>query len=108
MDPQLKAQCREVISVATISGADAAGDFTFNAAGSLPARVVNVEETHERADGTLLKTTIAIITESEIKMSDRVWLPGVNPATASLARIPRFVEKAVDEFGNVDFYRTKL
>tara|TARA_R110002020_G_scaffold64898_5_gene171770 strand:+ start:247 stop:573 length:327 start_codon:yes stop_codon:yes gene_type:complete len=108
MDPQLKAQCAETINVATISGADAAGDFSYNAAGSMAARVVNVEETHERIDGTIVKTTVTIITENEIKLSDRVWLPGANPATASLARVPRFIEKAINERGAVDFFRTKL
>lgn len=108
MDPQLKAQCAETVSVATVATADAAGDFTYNAATTLAARVVNVEQTHERADGTVVKTTIVIITENEIKLSDRVWLPGDNPATASLARVPRFVEKAVTELGTTDFYRTKL
>ena len=56
----------------------------------------------------MLETTIAIITETEIKLTDRIWLPGVSSADATLARRPQYIEKAVDEFGNLDFYRTKL
>ena len=108
MDPQLKAQLKETINVAAATGADAAGDPSYAAAASRAARVVNVRDTIERADGTILKTTIAIITEAAINMTDRVWLPGDSAADATLARRPRYIEKAVDEYGNLDFYRTKL
>ena len=108
MDPQLKAQLRETIYVAAASSVDAAGDASFAAAASRLARVVNISDTIEQADGTKLKTTVAIITEAEIPMNSRVWLPGVDQSNNSLARVPRFVERAVDEKGNLDFYRTKL
>tara|TARA_Y100001938_G_scaffold138943_1_gene205139 strand:- start:136 stop:462 length:327 start_codon:yes stop_codon:yes gene_type:complete len=108
MDPQLKSQLRETIYVATASSVDAAGDATFAAAASRLARVVNVSDTIEQADGTKLKTTVAIITEAEIPMNARVWLPGVDQTDNSLSRVPRFVERAVDERGNLDFFRTKL
>ena len=108
MDPQLKAQLAEVIYVATASSVDAAGDASFAAPASRAARVVNVSDTVEADDGTKLSTDVAIITEAEIPMNSRVWLPGVDQNDSSLARVPRYVEKAVDEFGNLDFYRTKL
>ena len=108
MDPQLKAQLRETIYVAAASSVDAAGDASFAAAASRLARVVNISDTIEQADGTKLKATVAIITEAEIPMNSRVWLPGVDQSNNSLARVPRFVERAVDEKGNLDFYRTKL
>ena len=108
MDPQLKTLLQETINVASASGKDAAGDLSFGAPATRSARVVNVRETVERRDGTMLETTIAIITETEIKLTDRIWLPGVNSADATLARRPQYIEKAVDEFGNLDFYRTKL
>lgn len=111
MDPQLIQQLRETISVATASGADAAGDATYNAPSTLSARVVNITKTSELgrlagADGTIPKSAIAIITQTEIPMNSRVWLPGLDSANATLARNPHYVEKAVDEFGNLDFYRT--
>jgi len=108
VDPQLKAQLRETISVAAATGVDAAGDPSYAAPATRSARVVNVTETHERGDGTLLKTTIAIVTETAVSMTDRIWLPGDSSADATLARVPRFIEKAIDEFGSLDFYRTKL
>jgi chitodextrinase len=108
MDPQLKAQLAETIYVATASGVDQAGDPSYNAPATRAARVVNVRDTVERKDGTILETTVAIITEAEIKLTDRVWLPGVDQTDATKARRPRYVEKAITERGALDFYRTKL
>lgn len=108
MDPQLKAQLAETIYVAIVAAADAAGDTAFGAPVSRSARVVNIQETHEKVDGTKYKTDVAIITENEIALNSRVWLPGVDQTNAALARVPRFVERAITERGAIDFYRTKL
>jgi len=108
MDPQLKNQLRETINVASANGVDAAGDLSYAAPASRSARVVNVRDTVEKKDGTMLQTNVAIITEAAINLTDRVWLPGDSSADATLARRPEYVEKAVDEFGNLDFYRTRL
>ena len=108
MDPQLRAQLAETIYVSTASSVDAAGDATFSAPAARSARVVNIQETHEAVDGTKFKTNVAIITESEIALNSRVWLPGVDQTDATKARIPRFVERAITERGAVDFFRSKL
>jgi len=108
VDPQLKTLLKETINVATASGKDAAGDLSYNAPAARSARVVNVRDTVEKRDGTMLETTIAIITETAISLTDRVWLPGVDSSNATLSRRPQYIEKAVDEFGDLDFYRTKL
>lgn len=108
MDPQLKSQLRETIYVSTQSTVDAAGDSSYNAPASRLARVVNKRDTIEKADGTTLKTDVAIITVAEIGLHTRVWLPGVNQNDASLARVPRFSERAVTEHGALDFFRTYL
>jgi hypothetical protein len=108
MDPQLKSQLRETIYVSTQSSVDAAGDASYNAPASRLARVVNKHLTFERKDGTHEKTDVAVITEAEISLDTRVWLPGVDQTNASLARVPRFSEKAITEKGALDFYRTYL
>ena len=108
MDPQLKAQLAETINVSTQASVDAAGDPAYNAPAARSARVVNKRDTIERADGTILKTEVAIITEAEIGLAARVWLPGVNSGDATLARVPRFSERAITERGAIDFFRTYL
>ena len=108
MDPQLRAQLAETINVSTQASVDAAGDTGYNAPASRAARVVNKLLTIERADGTILKSDCAIITEAEIGLDARVWLPGVNPADATAARVPRFSERAITERGTIDFFRTYL
>ena len=108
MDPQLKSQLRETIYVSTQASVDAAGDPSYNAPASRSARVVNKRETIERPDGTILKTDVAIITEAEIGLHTRVWLPGVDQSNATLARVPRFSERAITEHGAIDFFRTYL
>ncbi|QDP63948.1 MAG: hypothetical protein Unbinned3992contig1000_62 [Prokaryotic dsDNA virus sp.] len=108
MDPQLRSQLRETIHVSTQTGVDAAGDASYAAPAARLARVVNKRDTVERADGTRLDTDVAIITEAEIGLHTRVWLPGVSSADATLARVPRFSERAITEHGQVDFFRTYL
>jgi hypothetical protein len=108
VDPQLKAQLAETIYVSTQASVDAAGDAAYNAPASRSARVVNKRDAIERDDGTILKTEVAIITEAEIGLAARVWLPGVNQNDASLARVPRFSERAITERGAIDFFRTYL
>ena len=108
MDPQLKAQLAETIHVSTQSSVDSSGDVTYGAPASRKARVVNKVMTFERADGTKEKTDVAIITEAEIGIAARVWLPGVDQSNGNLARVPRYSEKAVTELGTVDFFRTYL
>jgi hypothetical protein len=108
MDPQLRAQLAETIYVSTQTTVDAAGDASYAAPASRAARVVNKLLTVERADGTLLKSDCAIITEAEIGLNTRVWLPGVDQANATLARVPRFSERAITERGAIDFFRTYL
>lgn len=108
MDPQLKAQLRETIYVSTQAAVDAAGDPSYNAPAARLARVVNKRDTVDKADGTTLKTDVAIITEAEIGLHARVWLPGVDQTNATLARVPRFSERAITEHGTIDFFRTYL
>ena len=108
MDPQLRAQLAETIHVSTQAAVDAAGDSSYNAPAARAARVVNKRDTVEKSDGTIVKTEVAIITEAEIGLHTRVWLPGVDQSNATLARVPRFSERAVTERGTLDFFRTYL
>jgi len=106
MDAQLKAQLKETINVAAESSRDNFGDITLGTPSTVSARVEQIEGTITYENGRQEITTIRIFTESEIKKTDRVWLPGDSTGNSNLARRPKTVKKFVDENGNTDYYET--
>jgi hypothetical protein len=108
MDPQLKAQLAETVYIAVASGVDSAGDYSYGAPVARSARVVDVAADSEGPDGTNEASDAVLIVEAEVFESDRVWLPGVNQADATLARRPKRIERGVGEFGTTDFFRVTV
>jgi hypothetical protein len=108
MDAQLKKQLSLTINVRSAASRNNYGDTTFGSASSMSARVENKTEVYETSTGMEERQAIVVITESEIKITDRVFLPGDSADTANLGHVPRNVFKLYDEKGNVDFYRTVL
>jgi len=108
MDAQLKKQLSLTINVRAAASRNNYGDTTFGSASSMSARVENKTDVFETTTGMEERQSIVVITESEIKITDRVFLPGDSADTANLGHVPREVAKFYDEKGNVDFYRTVL
>lgn len=107
MDAQLKAQCQQIIHVATQSTRNSFGDPSFGAATAVQARVEDDQQEYgDSPDGERRRTRKRIVTESRINMSDRIWLPGDSPADPSLGRSPYQVQELPDERGGIDHYET--
>ena len=108
MDAQLKKQLSLTVNVRVAASRNNYGDATFGSASPISARVENKTDIFETSTGKEERQSIIVITESEIKITDRVFLPGDSADTANLGHVPREVAKFYDEKGNVDFYRTVL
>lgn len=108
MDPQLKLQLRQTIYVATAASRNNFGDPAYGTPTAVLARVETDTQEMETPDAEKRQTRWVIITESQINMSDRIWLPGVDQTQGSLGREPRQVDELFDEFGNVDHYETTV
>lgn len=102
----LKRQLRQTINVAQLVSRDDRGAATYGAATPVKARVELKTNTTRGLDGVQRSTTHMIITESEIRATDAIWLPGDSAADASKLRRPSEVRPFPDENGNVTHYET--
>lgn len=81
---------------------------TFGTATAVKARVEPRVRESTGSDGELLVTEYDILTATEIKRSDRVWLPGVSSSDATKARAPAVISAGVDERGATTHWRVSV
>ena len=116
LDPQLRAQLAQTIYVASASTVDNYGQVAYGTPAAVKARVENLSSIDSGSrggaigvsDGEQRASSMLIITETAIALSDRIWLPGDNQADPTLARRPISVLVLPNEKGAVDHYETKL
>lgn len=108
MDAQLRLQLQQTIYVATASSRNNFGDPVYGVPTAVKARVETDTQEMETPDAEKRQTRWVIITESQINMSDRIWLPGVDQTNSALGREPRQVDQLVDELGVVDHFETTV
>jgi len=106
MDPQLKCQLAQTISVASVSSVSNMGDPTYGTPATRNARVVTQRTIVQSPDGEEIISNQVIVTEAEIKIDDRVWLPGDDNTNTGLARTPKSIIRGIDEIGNIDHFET--
>jgi hypothetical protein len=113
VDPQLKAQLNQTISVASLSSIDSYGKITYGSPAEVAARVELVDGSDVRsyfggAPGGEYETRHVIITEDAIADTDHIWLPGDDDTNAALARRPLEVFAVPAENGAISHYETIL
>ena len=107
-------QLNQVIAVQspTTGTLNAYGRPTWGSATQKDARVEPDSQTFDNADGTRLTTDWLVIVETEIKLTDRVWLPPDGDTLASLddrkANIPRRVFHRINEDGTDSHWEVRL
>jgi hypothetical protein len=109
VDPQLRLQCAEVISIATPATLDIAGQiltgtpFTAFARTEQRYREVTVNGVLEKTTHFVIldATTGASVTQSSMR-NVQIWLPGDSSSDVTLARRPKTVHYCVDEYGALD------
>lgn len=103
-----KTLLNQTISVAAKSSRDAYGDPSYDAASSVSAYVERRRQIVEMPTGEKVETTHWIVVESEIKTTDRIWLPGDSTSDPSLAHTPASVEAFVDDTGATHHYEVMV
>lgn len=106
MDVQLKAQCLQTVNIKARSSVDGWGTRVDGSAVPLAARVEFKVTLVMGADGEQKTTSHHIVTESEILLTDRLWLDGDSTSDATKARIPLSIGRAINEDGTVSHYET--
>lgn len=99
MDPQIKGQLKQTIYVATASSISSAGETTYGTPASRAARVVRKDIVVTGPGGEQRASSHTILTESEIALSSRIWMPGDSSADATLARVALSTEPVIGELG---------
>ena len=94
----------DTISVASQAGVTGSGDPTYAAARTLKARVVY----GRKAGNSENPPATVVYCESELVVTDRIWLPGANAAVANESLRPVSVERARDMRGARALWKATL
>lgn len=98
----------DTISHAAVSGVDSDGQLTYATATSVAAKVQERDE--EVSAGTEQSVTYRaeIITLTQIRRGDRVWLPGDSSSSTDLAHTPASVQSATGIGSGETVYKVML
>jgi hypothetical protein len=104
LDCTLRASMRQTAYVARFIGNSAAGDPAHNAPAAFMCRC---DASHALVMGSNAEEETAtheIICTAPIKEKDLIFVPGANPYDMSQGRMPKRIDVAVDEFGDISHY----
>jgi hypothetical protein len=88
MDPALKSLLTQTIHVRRPTGFSPGGTPTLAAAVAMLAYLEPGATQGSGMGGTEMRTGTLIITETDIGMDDRIWMPGDDPTDLTLAETP--------------------
>jgi hypothetical protein len=115
MDPQLKAQLRQIASYAVSSAtANVYGEVGVGSVATVYCRLESRIRSMEKTDGTFQATRQPLLVldadgdTATPTFETKYWLPGISSSTAGLARHPKFIEVVVDEYGAVQHWELEF
>lgn len=113
MDPQLKAQLKQICAYSISSGtANAFGEVQVGSTATAKCRLESRVRSTERADGTfeVTRNPMLILAEDATTptFEARFWLPGTSSSTAAFARKPKFIEPCIGERGELDHWELEF
>ena len=108
MDPVLKSLMTQKINVARVASYSASGTEVLSTPEEISAYVEILRQIQGTNGGEEEKTTHLIITEKEITIDDRVWLPGLDPSDPAKSRQPKIVGSFSDICGGLDHYEVLI
>lgn len=115
MDPQLKAQLRQIASYAVSTAtANVYGEVSVGSVATVYCRLESRVRSMERVDGTFQATRqpLLVIDADGVSATPtfetRYWLPGTSSSSATYARHPKFIEVVVDEYGAVQHWELEF
>lgn len=100
----------QTINVARVTGllGDGSAECVYGVPVAQVARVEPQSKMVNSPNGKEKMSTTLIITEFAITEEDRVWLPGVDSADNTLARLPMLVEVGVDTDGTPHHFEVSI
>jgi hypothetical protein len=98
----------DTVTVAEPSGVSAYGDPTFGTKRTVKARVEGGPLLVKDGSGVEVQADYRIVTESEISVQSRVWLPGDDTTDNNAARRPVSVRSASTKSGGATLYEVVL
>lgn len=107
MDACLKRLLNKKINVASIVSYDGPQEV-LGPISEVSAYVETKSSMSSDKTGTGLVTKTVVITESEIKLDDRVWLPSIPTSDLTRSRKPLSVNVFNDENGRVSHYESEF
>lgn len=108
MDIALRRQLKEIVAVKSPTGVNNSGDITYGSASDIAVRIERKQVLLYDRRGEEVHTNHFLITEVEITEKMRVWFPGNSSSDATLAQIPKAIEKLIDEKGAIYGYLTMI
>lgn len=94
--------------VAPVTGIDAWGKPTYGAPVARKVRVESLRRMVTNAQGEESVSNHRLWSLDPIALTDRVWLPGANTASAEASNVPLSVAATSDKVGSRTLYRVDL
>lgn len=112
LDPQLKAQLRQVVAYSsTTATVNVYGELGAATVATTYCRLEHRVREYELEGGTIAKTTHMMILDGSgftPTLATQFWLPGHSPASATFARRPFRIHPCVGELGTLDHFEVEL
>jgi hypothetical protein len=104
----IRAYMVDTVTVVSVAGRSNAGDPVFGPQREISARVEDGGYLQRDSDGNELQAQHVLATEDEIKITDRLWLPGDDTSDFSASRRPLTVRYARTRTGTDGHYEVSL
>ena len=98
---------KQTAYVASFVSVDSYGTATYSVKRPILCRVQQERRATRRASGEEATTTHVLYTDQPVALTDRVWFPGVDPATAD-PRSPLAVHVSSDKGQAYSLYRVEF
>ena len=108
LDPALRDCLNQRVWLAKLGGVSSDGDPQYGQTVAFLARVVPERKVKTNASGEEVVSEFVLYTETDIRLHDRVWLPGEDHREQANSRLPQSVEAGVDEDGTTTHFEVLI
>lgn len=99
---------KSTITIASVTGRDSYGKALYGAQRTARARVEAMRRMVRKVNGDEAVASHRIYTCDQVLLTDRIWLPGANTASAEASNVPLAVAASSTPGGAYNLYETDL
>ncbi len=99
---------QQTVHVASVTTVDSYGKNTLSTPRAVKARVEGTRRMVRRATGDEAMATHVVYLLEEVRLTDRLWLPGKNPTLPSESNVPLAVHSTPDKSGGRVLWKVEL